>query len=108
MTRFPRWNEVRAGLVADAGGDKALTDARRLQQAYIDGHRLADRRRLLGLTQTDVAEHMGVSTSRISQLERGGVSSKRPGPGHPVAGMPRHPRSPARWRRRGPPLPEPH
>ncbi|WP_261553545.1 helix-turn-helix domain-containing protein [Frankia tisae] len=75
MTRFPRWNDVRAGLVADAGGEEALTEARRRNQAYIDGRRLAERRRHLGLTQTDVAEHMGVSKGRISQIERGEVST---------------------------------
>jgi DNA-binding XRE family transcriptional regulator len=75
MSRFPRWNGVRAGLVADAGGEEALTEARRRNQAYIDGHRLADRRRLLGLTRTDVADHMGVSRSRVSQIERGEVST---------------------------------
>ncbi|SNQ51005.1 XRE family transcriptional regulator (fragment) [Frankia canadensis] len=75
MTGFPRWNDVRAGLVADAGGEEALTEARRRNQAYIDGHRLAERRRLLGLTHTDVAESMGVGKSRISQIERGEVST---------------------------------
>ncbi|MEX5634877.1 helix-turn-helix domain-containing protein [Parafrankia sp. FMc2] len=75
MTRFPRWDDVRAGLVADAGGDQALSEAHRRNQAYIDGHRLAERRRLLGLTQTDVAERMGVSKSRVSQIERGEVST---------------------------------
>ncbi|CAO5163625.1 hypothetical protein FAIPA1_230078 [Frankia sp. AiPs1] len=44
MTRFPRWNDVRADLVANAGGEEALTEARRRIQAYIDGHRLAERR----------------------------------------------------------------
>ncbi|MCK9897303.1 helix-turn-helix domain-containing protein [Frankia sp. AgB32] len=75
MTKFLRWNDVRAGLAADAGGEEALTEARRRNQAYIDGYRLAERRRLLGLTQTDVAEHMGVSKSRVSQIERGEVST---------------------------------
>ncbi|MCK9897208.1 helix-turn-helix domain-containing protein [Frankia sp. AgB32] len=75
MTRFPRWGDVRAGLVADAGGEDALAAARRHNQAYIDGHRLAERRKVLGLTQTDVAEHMGVSKSRVSQIERGDVST---------------------------------
>jgi DNA-binding XRE family transcriptional regulator len=75
MTRFPRWSDVRAGLVADACGEEALTGARRRNQAYIDGHRLAERRKLLGLTQAEVAESMGISKSRVSQIERGEVST---------------------------------
>ncbi|MCM3922365.1 helix-turn-helix domain-containing protein [Frankia sp. AiPs1] len=75
MTRFPRWSDVRADLIADAGGTEALTEARRRNQAYIDGHRLAERRRLLGITQSEVAERMGISKSRISQIERGEVST---------------------------------
>ncbi|THJ30866.1 helix-turn-helix domain-containing protein [Candidatus Frankia alpina] len=75
MTRFPRWSDVRAGLVADAGGEEALAEARRRNQTYIDGRRLAERRRLQGLTQTEVAEHMGVAKSRVSQIERGEIST---------------------------------
>jgi len=75
MTEFPKWNDVRAGLVTDVGGEQALADARRHNQAYIDGHRLAERRKALGLTQTEVAEHMGISKSRVSQIERGEVST---------------------------------
>jgi DNA-binding XRE family transcriptional regulator len=75
MTRFPRWSDVRDGLIADAGGTEALAEARRHNQAYIDGHRLAERRRLLGITQSEVAERMGISKSRVSQIERGEVST---------------------------------
>ncbi|WP_322753393.1 helix-turn-helix transcriptional regulator [Frankia sp. Cas3] len=75
MTRFPRWSDVRVGLIADVGGEEALAEARRRNQAYIDGHRLAERRRLLGLTQIEVGESMGISKSRVSQIERGEVST---------------------------------
>lgn len=40
-----------------------MAEARRRNQAYIDGHRLAEHRKLLGLTQTDVAENTGISTA---------------------------------------------
>lgn len=75
MTNFPKWSEVRAEVVAAAGGEEAVAEARKRNQAYIDGHRLAERRKAVGLSQTDVAEKMGVTKSRISQIERGEVST---------------------------------
>jgi transcriptional regulator with XRE-family HTH domain len=36
-----------------------VTEARHRNQAYIDGHRLAERRKAQGLTQAEVAEKMG-------------------------------------------------
>ena len=75
MTNFPRWQDVRDDIVAGAGGEQAVTAARHRNQAYIDGHRLAERRKALGLTQANVAERMGVTKSRVSQIERGEVST---------------------------------
>lgn len=75
MTNFPKWSEVRADVVAGAGGEEAVTEARKRNQAYIDGHRLAERRKAVGLSQTDVSEKMGVTKSRVSQIERGEVST---------------------------------
>ncbi|GAA0968538.1 helix-turn-helix transcriptional regulator [Actinocorallia libanotica] len=75
MTNFPKWSDVRAGIVTEAGGEQAVTEARKRNQAYIDGHRLAERRASLGLTQSEVAERMGVTKGRISQIERGEVST---------------------------------
>jgi hypothetical protein len=43
MTDFPRWQDVRGGIVAGAGGGEAVTEARQRNQARIDGHRLAER-----------------------------------------------------------------
>jgi len=75
MTNFPRWSESRADIVANAGGEQAVAVARQRNQAYIDSYRLAERRKTLGLSQTEVAERMGVAKSRISQIERGEVST---------------------------------
>ena len=75
MSNFPRWEDVRADVVASAGGDGAIAEARHRNQAYIDGHRLAERRKALDLTQAEVAERMGVTKSRVSQIERGEVST---------------------------------
>ena len=75
MTEFPRWQDVRGGIVAGAGGEEAVAEARNRNQAYIDGHRLSERRKAMGLTQAQAAERMGVTKSRVSQIERGEVST---------------------------------
>jgi len=75
MSSFPKWQDVRADVVASAGGEEAIAEARHRNQAYIDGHRLAERRKALDLTQAEVAERMGVTKSRVSQIERGEVST---------------------------------
>ena len=75
MSSFPKWQDVCADVVASAGGEKGVAEARHRNQAYIDGHRLAERRKALDLTQAEVAERMGVTKSRVSQIERGEVST---------------------------------
>jgi DNA-binding XRE family transcriptional regulator len=75
MSNLPKWSDVRAGIVADAGGEQAVAEARQRNHTYSDGHRLADRRTALDLTQAEVAERMGVTKSRVSQIERGEVST---------------------------------
>ncbi|MFG3435722.1 hypothetical protein ACGF0J_00640 [Nonomuraea sp. NPDC047897] len=51
MTSFPKWSDVRAAIVATSGGEEAVAEARRRNQAYIDGYRLAERRKSLGLSR---------------------------------------------------------
>jgi len=70
-----KWADVRAGIVQELGGEVAVAEAHQRNQAYIDAHRLAERRTSLGLTQAEVAERMGVTKSRVSQIERGEVST---------------------------------
>jgi transcriptional regulator with XRE-family HTH domain len=52
----------------EAGKEEMLAEAR--------GWRLAEIRRRRGLTQAQVAERMGVGKSRVSQIERGRVSTR--------------------------------
>ena len=70
-----RWEDVRPGIVAGIGGQAAVARAHRRNQAYIDAHQLAERRADLGLTQAEVAQRMGVTKGRVSQIERGEVST---------------------------------
>lgn len=75
MAGHGKWSDVRPQVVADLGGEQVVAEARRYQQAYIDAYRLAERRSTLGLTQAEVAERMGVTKGRVSQIERGEVST---------------------------------
>ena len=63
---------IRDDVVAGVGGEE-FAKAKPRNQALVDGHRLAERRKTLGLTQADVAEHMHVPKSRIAQIERGEI-----------------------------------
>ncbi len=70
-----KWKEIRPQLVQGLGGEAVVAEAHLRNQTHIDGQRLAARRTALGLTQADVAERMGISKSRVSQIERGEVST---------------------------------
>ena len=75
MPGHSKWSDIRPQVVAELGGEPVVTEARRRQQAYIDAYRLAERRTALGLTQVEVAQRMGVTKGRVSQIERGEVST---------------------------------
>jgi DNA-binding XRE family transcriptional regulator len=75
MTEYHKWSEIRDEFVAGAGGEDAIAEARKRTQAYVDGYRLAERRKAQGLSQAEVAERMGVAKGRVSQIERGEVST---------------------------------
>jgi predicted transcriptional regulator len=70
------WKDVKADKLAadrEAGRDvmASRTAAREATQAYILGFRLAQLREDVGISQTELAQRMGVSQPRISQLEQG-------------------------------------
>lgn len=75
MNEIHRWSDIRSDLVASVGGEGEIAEARRRNQAYIDGYRLAERRTAQGLTQSQLAAMMGVTKGRVSQIERGEVST---------------------------------
>ena len=70
-----KWKDIRPELVEGLGGEAVVAEAYQRNQTYIDAKRLAERRTTLGLTQADVAERMGITKSRVSQIERGEVST---------------------------------
>ncbi|GGZ18910.1 helix-turn-helix domain-containing protein [Streptomyces poonensis] len=57
-----------------AGGPEAFLEGARRMLAEAQAWRLVDMRQERGFTQAQVAERMGVSKGRISQIESGHVS----------------------------------
>lgn len=69
MTQFHDWEDIRAEL--DDGDAAALAEERARTEAWVSAYHLAEERKRLGLTQKQVAELMGVTPGRVSQIERG-------------------------------------
>jgi DNA-binding XRE family transcriptional regulator len=74
MNGYTRWTDVRAEYVEAAGGEEAFAEGKREFLATVIGHRLAEVRRARGLTQQQVADRMGVTKGRVSQIEQGRVA----------------------------------
>ncbi|MGB8995525.1 MAG: helix-turn-helix transcriptional regulator [Pseudonocardiaceae bacterium] len=76
MNSYVVWNDIRSEHVERAGGEAAVDAGKRQMLAEVIGHRLAEVRRVRGLTQQQVADRMGVTKGRVSQIERGKVSGQ--------------------------------
>jgi DNA-binding XRE family transcriptional regulator len=76
MSSYVRWSDIRAELVEQAGGEEAIAAGKQELLAAVIGHRLAEVRKQRGLTQQEVADRMGVTKGRVSQIERGHVSGQ--------------------------------
>jgi len=76
MSNHVRWRDVRAEYVERAGGEQAVEAGKQELLATVVGHRLAEVRRARGLTQQQVADRMGVTKGRISQIEQGKISGQ--------------------------------
>jgi DNA-binding XRE family transcriptional regulator len=76
MTSYARWKDIRAELVDRAGGEEAVESGKEEMLAAVVGHRLAEVRRSRGLTQQQVADRMGITKGRVSQIEQGKVSGQ--------------------------------
>src|SRR5215475_14365505 len=78
MTSVSRWRDSghleRA--VETAGGQQAFDTAVSAMLDEARGWRLAEMRKRRDMTQDQVAQRMGVSVARISQIESGGVSTQ--------------------------------
>jgi DNA-binding XRE family transcriptional regulator len=68
VTEFHDWDDVREEL----RDDKAEYEKERVRtEAWVSAFHLAEERKRLGLTQRQVAELMGVTPGRVSQIENG-------------------------------------
>lgn len=78
MSGVKRWRDTRhlERAVDTAGGRDAFDAAIGTMLNEARGWRLGEMRKRRGLTQEQVADRMGVSTSRISQIEAGDVSTQ--------------------------------
>lgn len=76
MSSYVRWRDIRAAHVERAGGEQAVEEGRQELLATVVGHRLAEVRRARGLTQQQVADRMGVTKGRVSQIEQGKISGQ--------------------------------
>ncbi|MFF5077214.1 helix-turn-helix domain-containing protein [Actinoplanes sp. NPDC000266] len=76
MSGYKKWSDIRADFVEKAGGEEAFEQGKQELLATVVGHRLAEVRRARGLTQQQVAQGMGVTKGRVSQIERGKISGQ--------------------------------
>lgn len=76
MSSYVRWTDIRAEHVQRAGGEEAVEAGKQELLAEVLGQRLAEVRRARGLTQQEVAERMGVTKGRVSQIEQGKISGQ--------------------------------
>lgn len=76
MSSYTRWSDIRSEHAERAGGEQAVDAGKQELLATVVGHRLAEIRRTRGLTQQQVAEHMGVTKGRVSQIEQGKISGQ--------------------------------
>ena len=76
MSSYVRWKDIRAEHVRRAGGEQAVEAGKQELLAQVVGHRLAEVRRARGFTQQQVAERMGITKGRVSQIEQGKISGQ--------------------------------
>lgn len=69
------WEDLERELHAAGVSPEEIESRARTLLAQARGHQLAESRKQLGLAQRDIAEAMGVSVARISQIEHGEVTS---------------------------------
>ena len=73
MTSYSPWD--RDAYIERVGGPEEAERRRKVLMARQSGQRLADERKQRGLTQAQLAETMGVTPGRVSQIERGELST---------------------------------
>jgi DNA-binding XRE family transcriptional regulator len=73
VTGYTKWD--RDAYIERVGGPDEAERRRKALMARQSGQRLAEERKQRGLTQAQLAETMGVTPGRVSQIERGELST---------------------------------
>lgn len=73
MASYTKWD--RDAYIERVGGPEAAEQRRKELMSRQSGYRLAEERKRHGLTQAQLADAMGVTPGRVSQIERGEVST---------------------------------
>jgi DNA-binding XRE family transcriptional regulator len=73
MTSYTKWD--RAAYIDRVGGEEEAERRRKALMARQSGQRLAEERKRHGLTQAQLAQAMGVTPGRVSQIERGELAT---------------------------------
>ena len=73
MSSYTKWD--RAAYIDRVGGEKEAERRRKALMARQSGQRLAEERKRHGLTQAQLAQAMGVTPGRVSQIERGELAT---------------------------------
>jgi DNA-binding XRE family transcriptional regulator len=73
MSSFTKWD--RDAYIERAGGLEEAERRRKALMARQSGHRLAEVCRRRGLTRAQLAQAMGVTPGRVSQIERGELAT---------------------------------
>jgi transcriptional regulator with XRE-family HTH domain len=73
VTSYTKWD--RDAYIERAGGPEEAERRRKTLMARQSGQRLAGERKHRGLTQAQLAQTMGVTPGRVSQIERGELST---------------------------------
>ncbi len=73
MSEYTKWD--RAAHIERVGGLEEAERRRKELMARQTGYRLAGERKRQGLTQAQLAETMGVTPGRVSQVERGELAT---------------------------------
>lgn len=72
MSTYRRWSRMRADLVEQGLLDEdRVAELGKQMRAEVRAHRLAEVRERYDLSQTTLAERIGVTQSRVSRIERG-------------------------------------
>ena len=72
MSTYRTWKSIRAERVAKGLIDEArLAERGKQMMAEVRAHRLAEVRERYDVSQTTLAERIGVTQSRVSRIERG-------------------------------------